>query len=389
MGCCLHLVSAALAASISADLSSSPSCTVVFNGVRVQALSSTLLRIEPVGPTGYVDNSTFTVSSRSSFAGVPLRRTTSNATHVSLATEFYSVEITAPPTPPVPTPAVPLPEAPGCFGRAGFAFQGSAGYPPRRISSCSEAAPSCLPPGATVEECCNNCTTAIECIAWEHSGGSCILLAETNSLRASKGYTSGGLLTPGMGANTGIAARVLSPSGQVLWSTDDLGAVSSQLSWPSPTNSTAYALKDFPRFHVPDWGAMPIPAEEISKVDPATVISNGYDYRINTNGDCYVFLLGDTLDSWWASRREFLQLTGPTPALPDWAFGTWFTWWHQYTEPEAKSEIERWRTDQLPLDVWGLVRALKQTACMGPCLEGQALQSDRRCLLVGHELARH
>ena len=40
--------------------------------------------------------------------------------------------------------------------------------------------------------------------------------------------------------------------------------------------------------------------------------------------------------------------------LPDFAFGTWFTWWHSYSVAEAKGEVERWKTDQLPIDVWAL-----------------------------------
>ena len=40
--------------------------------------------------------------------------------------------------------------------------------------------------------------------------------------------------------------------------------------------------------------------------------------------------------------------------LPDFAFGTWFTWWHQYTEDEAKGEVTKWSDLKLPLDVWGL-----------------------------------
>jgi hypothetical protein len=61
-----------------------------------------------------------------------------------------------------------------------------------------------------------------------------------------------------------------------------------------------------------------------------------------------------TMEEWHASRAEFITLTGPTPVLPDFAFGTWFTWWHPYTEVEAKSEVERWETDKLPIDVWAL-----------------------------------
>ena len=45
---------------------------------------------------------------------------------------------------------------------------------------------------------------------------------------------------------------------------------------------------------------------------------------------------------------------GPTPLLPDYAFGTWFTFWSQYTEAEAKGEVERWRADDLPIDIWAL-----------------------------------
>lgn len=68
----------------------------------------------------------------------------------------------------------------------------------------------------------------------------------------------------------------------------------------------------------------------------------------------YIFLLGSTLDEYHASRAEFVKLAGPTPALPDFAFGTWFTWWHSYTEAEAMGEVERWGTDNLPIDVWAL-----------------------------------
>ena len=57
-----------------------------------------------------------------------------------------------------------------------------------------------------------------------------------------------------------------------------------------------------------------------------------------------------------------LQLAGPTPLLPDYSYGTWFTYWHQYSEDEAKGEVERWETDRLPLDIWALdmVRLLQR-----------------------------
>jgi alpha-glucosidase (family GH31 glycosyl hydrolase) len=55
-----------------------------------------------------------------------------------------------------------------------------------------------------------------------------------------------------------------------------------------------------------------------------------YDYRNNVYGDQYVFLLGASLDEWAAARRSFVAVFGATPLLPDFAFGTWFTWWTPY-----------------------------------------------------------
>ena len=87
-----------------------------------------------------------------------------------------------------------------------------------------------------------------------------------------------------------------------------------------------------------------------------------------------------------------MTLAGPTPLLPDYAYGTvcvrhvnpdrdpeptpnpdpnpdptpgptpsptsnliqWFTWWHAYTEDEAKDDLAHWEAGQLPVDVWAL-----------------------------------
>lgn len=124
------------------------------------------------------------------------------------------------------------------------------------------------------------------------------------------------------------------------------------LHWPSPLASKSYAIVDYPRFFTPEWAVGPIPPS--AKVDPALVETNGYDFRNNVNGDTYIFLLGDDLDSWNNARGEFVKLAGPTPVLPDYAFGTWFTWWHSYSEEQAKSEVERWEADKLPIDIWAL-----------------------------------
>jgi hypothetical protein len=120
------------------------------------------------------------------------------------------------------------------------------------------------------------------------------------------------------------------------------------LHWPDPLAAKAYLLTDFPRFHVPYWG--PTPHTPI----PNFATTNGYDFTNNQFGDSYIFLLGNSLSSWFHSRSEFVNLVGPTPVLPDFAFGTWFTYWHSYTETEAKHDIAMWHQGGLPLNVYGL-----------------------------------
>ena len=101
----------------------------------------------------------------------------------------------------------------------------------------------------------------------------------------------------------------------------------------------------------------------LTQVDPALVATNGYDFRNNVNGDTYVFLWnkGGDVPAWHAARRAFNTLAGPTPLLPDYAYGTWFTWWHQYSEAEAKQDVTRWENDKLPIDIWALDMNWRQT----------------------------
>jgi hypothetical protein len=46
-----------------------------------------------------------------------------------------------------------------------------------------------------------------------------------------------------------------------------------------------------------------------------------------------------------------VALADSCPLLPDYAWGTWFTYWHSYTEAEAKDDVARWESGRLPLDV--------------------------------------
>jgi hypothetical protein len=304
---------------------------------------------------GFEDNTTFMVVSRD-WQGVPLTKkgaTTAGVT--TLETSKLTIKIDqsgyTPPAPPPPPPHFPQPM---CTAHVGYDLSSAA-----RVPSCPESAGSCLPAGATQQQCCDGCTKDTACKAWiyDPKAKSCWLMTG-GSLRAAQDRVSGGthLLPPGSGSGpkpTHIKVTVTSKSlGTTVFETDDLDSVSQNLNWPSPHNATVYAIKDYPRFYTPPWGPTPIP--EGVTVDPALEDTNGYDFRNDQTGDTYLFVIDSTLDAWHASRAEFVKLAGPTPVLPDFAFGTWFTWWDTYTETQAKSEVTRWQDDKLPIDVWAL-----------------------------------
>jgi hypothetical protein len=341
---------AVMAALLPATVALSPSAEVTVGAVRVQALSDTLLRIEPRGPRGFEDNTTFMVVSRD-WAGVPLTKVKSAGDTTTLATAQVIVTVEQPSTPPAPPPSPPGP-APMCTAHVGYDLRGTG-----RIPSCPESAASCLPGKATQAQCCGACTSHAACKSWiyDPKAGACWLMGGAASLVPAHDRVSGGDITGHAGPNpTHVKVTVADKAtGVILWSVDDLDSVSQNLNWPSPGyNQTIYAIKDYPRFYVPPWGPTPIPAGV--SVEPALAETNGYDFRNDQTGDTYLFLLAGGLDAWQHSRREFVQLAGPTPALPDFAFGTWFTFWHTYTEATAKAEVMRWKTDSLPIDVWAL-----------------------------------
>lgn len=208
--------------------------------MRVQALSPTLLRVEPKGPHGFEDRETFMVANRS-FSGVPASAH-DTARGSNITTPFYSVFV-------------------------------------------------------------------------RHDGSFLV-----NGLHGKLMYDS------------------------VTSHADNL------LRWPSPLSTDVYVHEDRPRFVPPPWAPKPAPAG----VPPALEATSGYDFRNGVGGDVYIFLLGHSLADWWASRGEFLRLTGPTPLLPNYAYGTWFTCWQQYTEQGTKAAINQWDSGGFPLDVWGL-----------------------------------
>ncbi len=319
--------------------------SITVGDVRVSALSASLLRVEQKGPTGFEDRATMNIVGRDSFPGLAISELNTSATGTWLATTAYHVF--------VPKPAASPPPSAGCpavmAGTDGNGVVRSPTYP----NGTHVASPSA---------CCALCKADAECQAWvaEDSEANdqinCWPLASSSGTKPhahrSYGRVRGGQGESGL--NKGVV--VATPAGGILYrgtnTGDSANVAANLLHWPSPLNGSAYAFNDYPRFTVPRWGPTPIPAG--SNVPASAAATNGYDFTNSVDGDTYVFLLGDTLDGWWAGRRDFLTLTGPTPLLPDFAYGIWYTWYIAYTEQRAKDEIGNWTAAKLPLDVWGL-----------------------------------
>eukprot|EP00927_Polykrikos_kofoidii_P015618 TRINITY_DN16958_c0_g1_i1.p1 TRINITY_DN16958_c0_g1~~TRINITY_DN16958_c0_g1_i1.p1 ORF type:complete len:980 (+),score=114.21 TRINITY_DN16958_c0_g1_i1:90-2942(+) len=388
--------------------------------IRVQALSSTLLRVEPRGPKGFEDKTTFMVTNRD-FHGIPIAKKNETDFLVTLSTEFYDVVLEKQNWPAATCSA-------SVEGHDYSAATRSSKYPDGVSAS-------------DIQSCCNACDDDGTCIGWVYDpqGKYCWPVSDFSGLTAVTGgaYRQIGCPSRGCpppvsrfniehgadadgavrsnrfpqgavaksldecsifcgidpscatfvrvqdsalgdvaGANcwllssftktvqasnreigfrfTGPLFTVKSPDGKVLYDAESEThqTKSNLLHWPSPLTRESYPITDYPRFFVPAWGTVPIPDGE--KVDPELVGTNGYDFRNNVAGDTYVFLLGSDLKGYESSRAEFIKLAGECPLLPDFAFGTWYTAWKQYTFVSATAEINIWAELDLPLSVWGL-----------------------------------
>eukprot|EP00041_Stephanoeca_diplocostata_P012349 m.207188 g.207188 ORF g.207188 m.207188 type:complete len:849 (-) comp18921_c0_seq1:149-2695(-) len=299
---------------------------------RVDALSPTLVRIEPSGPLGFEDRPTFGIRNRTDFGrGIPIKLLNQTAEVVWLKTDYYFVRV------PVSSHLAPL--------QCNANTPNTDGKDPVRAPEYPNGTKA-----ETVEACCSTCSKSQDCTAY-------IFASDTTDGRKKNCWllqsVAGTRTRPNriFGQRKRVhAALVASLDGTVLWSNESTFNNQNILHWPSPLNGSTYAVVDYPRFFVPPWGASPAPSN--ASID--LIGTNGYDFRNNVNGDTYVFLLGNTLDGWYHGRGEFLRLTGPTPLLPDYSYGTWYTWYIPYTEEEAKSDIYQWEVGNFPLDVWAL-----------------------------------
>lgn len=335
-----------LAARSPAPTPTSWEATVLNGTIRVQALSPRLIRVEPVGPAGFEDRPTFLVTNRTALSGVPLAKLNESRQGAFLATAHWIMQVLADAGQRVCRPAQQRTIAQDCVPTDPSVPIDQGKY----ITVASPAA------------CAALCQSAgVVCVGWNYvhvsnTTGLCYLLSGWSGIAVDNTSTHGTCgLQPAFVVRTLDGSTVLydSRAGAAGPGKDTPGA-DNLLLWPSPLAQPAYALVDFPRFTVPEWGATPLPPERKAGLDPAVLGTNGYDFRNNQDGDTYLFLLGADLDGWHAARHEFNALSGQTPLLPDFAWGTWFDLWHNYSYAEATAEVLRWERDKLPLDVYGL-----------------------------------
>ena len=69
----------------------------------------------------------------------------------------------------------------------------------------------------------------------------------------------------------------------------------------------------------------------------------------NKAPDIYIFIYNKDLK---LLKKEFLKLTGKIPLPPLWTFGFWNSRYHPYSDKEAIETIKKYRTKDIPLDVF-------------------------------------
>jgi len=292
------------------------------------------VRVEVRGDEGFEDRKTFTVVGRDDFPGVGIVSINETDVEYVVKTKFYQVLI-----------------------------EKNAGMTPKDVCAAAMEYTS-LKNGVKIEEypdgiagltqdaCCAKCQEVSMCTAWEWqpSTGDCFLMQSPGTYN---GETMPSEFTMGWGhVNHGVT--ILSADGKrVLGKWSALDAAPSLLNFPTPASMPdVFALKDSPRFVPPEWGATPMPDNYTGEWKD----TNGFDIH-NDSPDVYFFLTTgdkDVVERYKDLRKSFLKLTGPVPALPKYVFGTWFSWWHAYTQTEAMEEIGRWESHNISLDVFGL-----------------------------------
>ena len=171
-------------------------------------------------------------------------------------------------------------------------------------------------------------------------GAAPVALRKQSATRAASAHwaVEVGLADP----ETGPIAVFGPASGRALWQ-GWLANVSANAPLPQPAEAfPLWALADRPRFAAPVEGAVP---------------GSAASFDLANQADDVYFFVPDTAATplpYTALRAEVVRLTGPVPLLPDEAFGTMFTWYHNYTAAAKLAEIREFAARGIPLDVASL-----------------------------------
>ncbi len=132
----------------------------------------------------------------------------------------------------------------------------------------------------------------------------------------------------------------------ILWDVSGVNSsfFSNNRHWlPHPKENTkAWAFCDTPRYVPAPWGY------NLAESGVANYEVNGWDLD-NDARDVYVFLpAGDGRQL----RNDYIRLTGRTDLIPMYALGGWDSRYYPYTQQEALDKIDRYRAEEIPLDVF-------------------------------------
>jgi hypothetical protein len=145
---------------------------------------------------------------------------------------------------------------------------------------------------------------------------------------------------------------------------------------PSPSAlPDVWIMADSPRVVPPSWGALPPPQGHDHS-------HSGWDIT-NNAPDLYVFF--PKASGYARFREDFLHLTGRVPLLPLFAFGLWYSRYHPYSEEAALDVIEKFRTRNIPLDVFVVDTDWRVGASCGYAVNTNLFPDMARFLQQAHD----
>lgn len=139
-----------------------------------------------------------------------------------------------------------------------------------------------------------------------------------------------------------VDVRVESPDNDLIFQPELTPPGLTELPGPGD-RFTSWVMPDHPRIIPPPWGATP------AKGSTSEFPSSGWDID-NDSYDVYVFIPGD--GGYHQFRKDFLKLTDSTPLPPLYIFGLIDSRYHPYTDESALEIIDRYRSREIPLDVF-------------------------------------